>query len=520
MALAASDRHAALRDAEYHRYLMFGQADKVQARQLGRPLLTHETQGVLRGPQLDIIRRVERAVAKRAGEVIVVRTARQTAKNECEGMLECRALSVWQAIPGSVWVRTAPTHKPQIVNSKTRLEKHLRADPLLAGRWKKTEGYIYEYGGARIEFLSGGKSANVVGGTASIALSVDEAHKIDRGKFDEDFAPFTASTNAPTVMWGVAAAKQDLLYEYLERAEGTDRVLQFPAAIWCELSEAYRNHYETRRDTLGADHPVIRTQYDLVDIDAVGAYLNAAQRASLFSGDHPRLEGPRENMRYFIVVDIGGESEIDQGDDVVRELEPGRDSTVAWICEYDPRETKHPVLGYTVRVVAGHWWTGKAHRTADRRLVQTCRHWRIAGGVVDARGVGEATAKFVKRHFPTVLDYTASNTDVSWDCFDLLARANNNMLTFWKADPAQDEELREIQAQTRHTRYEIRGHELMKLVKPTGVGSTSLHIDGVKAATYIGRAIGQADNALMDYMRDQFEELKKAEQDQEDQARG
>ena len=354
MALLGVNRVAAINDPEYHRYAMFGAVDRALSKGLGRELGNHEKQSRMPRPQLEIVKRVERAIADRNGDVLVMRLARQTGKNEIEAFLETRALNMFRAIPGSSWVRTAPTWKPQIVNSRMRLEKHLKVDPMLGGRWRKAEGFIYEAGHAQVYFLSGGPTANVVGATASIALSVDEAHKIDRGKFEEDFVPFTASTNAPTLLWGVAAAKLDLLYEYRGRNEGTDRLLEFPASVWCELSPSYRGHYEARVKALGSDHPVIRTQYDLIDVDAMGGYLNDAQRASLFSGEHPMLDQPRDGMSYGFVVDVGGQAEQQMDDEELRLEQPERDSTNCWVLEWDPKE-RVPDLSYPmVRIVNGY----------------------------------------------------------------------------------------------------------------------------------------------------------------------
>lgn len=496
----------AARDPAYHRYLMFGGLDQRRAARLGRPLGAHEMLASLPIPQVQIIRRIERAISARAGEVIVVRSARQTGKNECEAMLEARFLSLWGSIPGSTWVRTAPTFRPQIATSILRLDRTLKRDPLTNGAVRPRLGYIREHVNAQVHFLSGGATANVLGATASCALSVDEAHKIDRGKFEEELSPFTAFTNAPVILWGVAAAGMDLLYEYREAAHGTDRVLEFPASVWAEHWPAYAAHYQEKRRKLGADHPVVRTQYDLVDVAAVGAYLSDAQRASLFEGDHPRLEAPRDGagLRYVMVVDIGGESEMDAESRDLRVEEPARDYTIAWIVELDshaPQCGEYPLA----RIVAGRWRVGAAHEKERAELEAYARHWRIAGGVVDARGVGEAVASALHRRSPSIVSYKASAQDVSSDCYDLLARINAGAVRFWRADPAADQLLREIQSETRHCRYEIHQHDLMRLVKPTGAGSFGLHIDGVKALTYLHRAILTPHAGLLAFTRGRAE---------------
>jgi hypothetical protein len=503
MPLPRATRLAAVTDPEYHRHLMFGKADRVRETQLGRPLEAHEANSRLPLPQLEIVRRVERAVADRDGEILAVLMARQTGKNECEGFLEARALSIWRGIPGSVWVRTAPTLRPQLINSKLRLEKHLLNDPLVLGRWSKREGFIYESGGAQIQFLSGGPTANVVGGTASIALSVDEAHKIDCGKFQEDLAPFTASTNAPTVLWGVAGDKLDLLQEYREKNAGTDRLMVYPAEIWCELSRAYAGHYEARVKDLGEDHPVILTQYRLIAVDAMGAYLNALQRSALFNGDHPRLAAPRPGMSYGVVIDLGGESEAQFEDAEALLEEPGRDYTMAWIFEWDPRERPDEFERRSIRIVDGIWWIGRSHQAVLPELAAYCRRWNVSRGVSDARGVGEAVSLGLAKQVPAVQPYKATAPEVSSDCYGLLAWINAGKVKFWRGDPAQDQDLREVQAQALHTRYEIRNHDQMRLVKPKGTGSTGLHIDGIKALTYLPRAFGQQTHeGLMTWIRD------------------
>jgi len=224
-------------------------------------------------------------------------------------------------------------------------------------------------------------------------------------------------------------------------------------------------------------------------------------------------------MAYGILIDIGGESELDADDAAVRELEPGRDSTSVWVIEYDPAEAV-PDHGYhTVRVVTGEHWTGKKHLAltdGDRGtlddLVELCRHWQVQSGVCDARGVGHAVAKALRRRVPAVDAYEASGVSVSEDCYDLLARLNAGTVTMWKADPAADEVLREMADQARWTRYAISGHELLKITKPTGVGSTDRHIDLVKALTYLHRAMSQPHSGLMQHLRQQIA-ARKEEQD-------
>ena len=69
-----------------------------------------------------------------------------------------------------------------------------------------------------MQFFSGENTAKVVGATADLLLKVDEAQDIDPAKFDKEFDPMTASTNATRVFWGTAWTWQTLLPRQMERA--------------------------------------------------------------------------------------------------------------------------------------------------------------------------------------------------------------------------------------------------------------------------------------------------------------
>jgi hypothetical protein len=220
--------------------------------------------------------------------------------------------------------------------------------------------------------------------------------------------------------------------------------------------------------------------------------MNDAQRTALFSGKHPRLGAPRDDMSYGFVVDVGGQAETQMDDDELRMEQPDRDSTMCLVLEWDPREIV-PTLSYPdVRIVNAYWWTGEKHLEAAEKLVALAQHWHVSDGAIDARGLGEAQAMHLHSEVPCIEAYAATSPDVSADCYDLLARLNQGKVRMWRADPAQDPEYREILEQARHTRYEIRSHDLMRLTKPTGTRSTGKHIDAIKAMTYTRHAIAPA----------------------------
>ena len=160
-------------------------------------------------PQTKCVRLIEEAIKNPKAQRLAIRSARQTTKNEAAALVHIRFLITHKNVGGSI-VRTAPTYAPQIVNSKMRLEQAV-ADDLVIDRseFRSREGNIRQYGRALIQFLSTG-GAHVEGATASKLLDIDEAHLVDKGTFNEKFMPMRAFFAAPTVMWGVAADKNDL----------------------------------------------------------------------------------------------------------------------------------------------------------------------------------------------------------------------------------------------------------------------------------------------------------------------
>jgi hypothetical protein len=458
-----------INDVQYHRVSVMGSP----------PLFS---------PEIEAIDLIEKHIALRTGKVIVIRSARQTMKNECSAMVALRMLGVYKDI-GGTYIRTAPTWKPQIINSMKRVEKFLFVDPVI-DHYRPRHGYIYECGGADITFLSTDKQASVVGATASICLDIDEAHKVDKGKFEEDFSPMTAYHNVPTVMWGVAADKQDLLYEYVQYnlENNPDCVLQYPASIWCDIRPQYAAHYEERKAKLGDDHPVILTQYDLVDVDAVGGFLSKYQQTIILHSDHHQYDAPKEGKNYVALIDIAGEDEEEENDPLVKS-EGARDSTTVLFFEidFDDMKNDYPMC----RLANIYWWTGKSMGEKPSgimgqqgEMLKLLNIWKPVVTVVDGRGIGEQMSKYLLNRYPEVIVYTASAESVSEDCFSFLGMVNNERVKIFRDN--QSDEYNEIIKQVKKTTKEINKQMRMKIVKP----NSKVHIDMMKAMTYLPRAVG------------------------------
>jgi hypothetical protein len=459
----------------------------------------HVSKRPLRGPQAEVLMRVERLVGEHRGGVATIRLPRQTGKNELAATLHRRHLWRRQYSPQvESWVRTAPTYKPQIVNSKKRLRELLQLDsrkrihhPLFGNaRLTQEEGYIWKLGNATIEFISSAVTANVVGATASTCLDMDEAHKVDKAKFDEDFAPFTANTSAATLLWGVAANEQDLIQWYADNNEerGEKHLnLFYPCHVWMEVHEPYRLHVEERVARLGWDHPIIKTQYRLVPVAAEGRFLSPVHVRSLLSGEHERQQAPREGCRYEALIDIAaGNEEFNPDSTLEGEEETQTDSTVIWIYEVSPVLAANGLFPM-IRLVNLVWLTGVQLEKQEEEIRETLDFWRISKVAIDAVGVGRQIAESMANRFGDadqggmVVKYTASATSVSEDCFDLLARLNFSAVKMFANDGSP--EWAEFERQCGWTLYASEKGK-MKLQKPKG---GTKHIDMVKGLTYLNR---------------------------------
>jgi hypothetical protein len=454
----------------------------------------HLSKRPLRGPQAEIIRKVEHFVGQHQGGIMPILISRQAFKNEGSAILQRRHLwrRQYASLP-AIWIRTAPTHRPQIVNSKKRLRDLLQLSsknrighPMFEGaRLIKEEGYIWRLGNASVEFLSSGPQSNVVGATASTCLDMDEAHKVNKAKFDEDFAPFTANTSAATLLWGVASNGLDTIEAYRQSniEEGRPELnLYYPCDVWMDVHPPYRTHVEDRVRKLGWDHPIIKTQYRLLPVAAEGRFLSEAHVRSLLSGDHERQRKPRPGKIYHMLVDLAaGNEEFNPDSTLEGEEDTSTDSTIIWIYEVTPILCSNGIFPI-IRLVNLQWITGAALPVVEKEVKDAIRYWTPDKVTIDAVGVGRQAAESAEMTFgPHIVNkYIANSTSVSEDCFDLLARANFGSVLMFRDDGSP--EWAEFERQCGWTKY-ASDKGKMKLIKP----KSDQHIDMVKGLTYIMR---------------------------------
>jgi hypothetical protein len=246
-----------------------------------------------------------------------------------------------------------------------------------------------------------------------------------------------------------------------------------------EVHPPYRKHVEERVSVLGWDHPVILTQYKLESIAAKGRFINARQAASLLSGDHERKKSPKWDQRYEMIVDIAANNEEFNPENLLQGFEDvTTDSTAIIIYQVTDELSKNRMFPI-IQIVDIVWVTGTDLEVDEDLVVSLIQLWKPNRVTIDAIGVGrQLTESMVKKYGPSMINsYIASDSDVSEDCFDLLARLNNDSVKMFTNDNSPEH--KQLEKQIGHTLYQSQKGK-MKLIKP----KSDLHIDIVKALTY------------------------------------
>jgi hypothetical protein len=344
---------------------------------------------MLRPYQAEIARAILGRVAARAGGSVSVEVARQGGKNETSAQVELIAL-VAHSNSGGALVKCAPTMHPQARISLDRLESRAH-EAGLSRALHRTDATV-RCGRAAAHFLSAERGANVVGHTADLLLEVDEAQDVDPEKFDRDFRPMAAASDAPVVYYGTPWGPHSLLAQArahhvaLERRGGPRRHFRVDWEQVAASHPPYRHYVEAERERLGERHPLFRTQYLLEEVADAGRLFDAATLAQI-EGAHDRLSAPRAGERYVAGLDLAGPA-------LDGRTSPDRDWTVLTIA----RVHRAPSLAGTVplpviEVVEHQAWQGAATEPLLQTLADRLRRvWRIGRVAVDATGLGAPVA--------------------------------------------------------------------------------------------------------------------------------
>lgn len=337
-------------------------------------------------------------VTERRSEIVVVEMPRQSGKNETSAQLEIALLAIHGRRGGSI-VKTAPTFKPQIQNSLDRLK--LRAEivkerlPFL--HYKPALGYTCSCGRASIQFLSADPAASVVGATASLLMEVDEAQDIEKAKFDKDFSPMRASTDAPIVAYGTTWSDDTLLERFKRDVlEGrvAGRIFRILPDQVAEANPAHGRTIEKEVRRLGRDHPLIKTQYFLEPLASAGRMLNRTQLELIAGG------GYRETKREWQPVVVAGldfaGADESAGELVSLATANQRDSVALTIGMVDWIRIAEGLIVPTVRCLARYEWVNQNPVSLHTALYEILwNRWRVNRVHCDATGIGATSTAFL-----------------------------------------------------------------------------------------------------------------------------
>jgi hypothetical protein len=415
--------------------------------------------GVARPPlrpyQVEAAGAILRAVNKREGGPVSVQIARQGGKNELSAQVEVMLL-VRNAPQRRTLIKCAPTLRPQALISLRRLRDCLRDSGF--GRVAAVDGQSIRFGRSRALFLSAARSSNVVGHTADLLLEVDEAQDVDEEKFEKEFRPMGASTAAPTVFYGtpwddnclLERAKQACLEA--ERRDGIRRHFEFDWQVVAACHPPYAEHVEERIAYLGADHPLFLTQYCLKTIPGAGRLFSAAQ-LSLLRGSHAWLEAPLAGDVYVAGLDVGGEA-VSEG------ANAAHDSTALTIARVLPAARNVPFAQSQIEVVRVYAWAGASHASLHGAIASLLGHtWRVARVVVDATGLGEPVAAYLKAALGSRVEARKLTARAKSELgFELIAAVNGGRLRLPGSGP---EELAEMHRQLAVCRTVVRPNRSM-----------------------------------------------------------
>jgi hypothetical protein len=424
----------------------------------------------LRPYQREAAAAILESVFGKKGLTFSVEIARQGGKNELSAQLELLLLTLHMVEPKNL-IKCSPTFRPQAIISMIRLKDRLN-DAGFDGIWESELGYIVRLGNARAIFLSADESANVVGNTAHLLLEIDEAQDVSKEKYSKEFKPMGATTNVTTVHYGTTWDESTLLEEVkqtnleMERRDGVKRHFRYDWEEVARYNPDYLAYVESEKERLGENHPLFLTQYRLLPIHGGGGFLSAQQREQL-QGEHARMRRGEAGKTYVAGIDIAGEEEDVEGE-YIKSINPRRDATVVTIAELDFTNCGEVNKEPTIKVVEHYRWVGKKHTELYAQLVDILKNvWRCRRMMVDATGVGEPVASFLRKALGSrVTPFTFTQKSKSELGFNLLAAINSGRLKVYKGDGSA--EYQEFRGEMEKARSQYRASQTMNFyVEPS-----------------------------------------------------
>jgi len=386
----------------------------------------------LRPYQITAADAVIQSILNKDGETFVWKFARQSGKDETLTALYQYILTILAHRDASI-VAAAPTFKPQTGQSMHRLDTRLSRNIVLQKEWRRRMRHSFSIRSASILFYSANSNANVVGATAWPLLVMNEAQDILPAVYDKRFAPMAAANNATRLFSGTAWTKDTLLAReerYCRQKQDQDgrrRVFIVDGPEVARVHPPYAKFLETEIARLGANHPIVLSQYLCREIDAQVGMFNETRRA-LMAPDRPKSNIPpilrsqmggtatgqggpapvpaslagrgEPSVPHAFLIDVAGQDESRLHDAEATLTNPGRDSVTLRIVEID-LSTLATLQAPTYRVVHTQQWRGLNHLHVFGKLKALHDVWRPQKIVIDATGVGEGLWAMLDKSFPT-----------------------------------------------------------------------------------------------------------------------
>jgi hypothetical protein len=219
------------------------------------------------------------------------------------------------------------------------------------------------------------------------------------------------------------------LAQEAEKVDGVQRVFRITADDVAKEVPSYARFVKGEVAKLGANHPLIKTQYYSQEIDAETGMFPPERRA-LMRGVHPPLDSPpfREGLEvggaYAFLLDVAGEDEspLDPTSNV--QSPTSRDSTALTIVRID-LSLLELLRAPRYLVVHRRLWTGVKHTTIFGQLVALAEAWEPRRIVCDATGVGAGLTSFLAKALgegrvePFIFS-SASKSKLGWDFLSVI----------------------------------------------------------------------------------------------------
>ncbi len=458
----------------------------------------------LRAYQERVAREIARSVMEGEGRQFAVVFARQSGKDEMLAQLEAYLMCLYKLRGGSIVVAN-PTFRPQGLIGKRRLLDRLEIIRQV-GKVRGGGDYVVGVSKTTCAFLSADPTAQARGETASLLLACNEAQDVAPDRWDAVFDPMGAAHHATQVFSGTVWTSRTLLARQmaylgeLERKDGVRRVFKVG---WEEIAEAvpqYGEQVRARIAQFGRDHPFIRTEYFLEELDAEGRLFGPARRAQM-RGDHPRHRSATPGKLYALLVDVAGADETGLEGWKVEKLEsyddstfqpsslptcnPQRDATALTVVEVDLSGLDDPlVLRPSYRVVDRRLWVGTPHPQLYAAISDLARNvWGARWVVVDATGVGAGLAGFLGHALPgKVVPFVFSAQSKSQLGWDFLGLIDSGRYKEYAEDGERDTGLFWVQVEACASQVSDAPGKLMRW----GVESRSTHDDLLISAALCG----------------------------------